>query len=130
MVHWHIEISLTVICCAVLFVPACSKPAGPQVAVKYEVDPQPPHVGTTQVTFTLADQNARIIAGAQVHVEADMTHAGMSPAFADATEISPGRYQAALHLEMAGDWVVLLHAVLPGGQKLERQFDMRDVRPN
>jgi hypothetical protein len=31
---------------------------------------------------------------------------------------------------MAGDWVILLHIVLPDGQKLEQQFDVSGVRPN
>jgi hypothetical protein len=31
---------------------------------------------------------------------------------------------------MAGDWVVLLHIALPGGKKLERQIDVKGVRPN
>jgi hypothetical protein len=54
----------------------------------------------------------------------------MAPVFAEAREIEPGRYQAHLRFEMAGDWVILLHVTLLGGQKLERQFDVRDVRPN
>lgn len=59
-----------------------------------------------------------------------MTHAGMSPAFGDAKETEPGRYQAQLKLQMAGDWIILLHIILPDGKKLEREFDVRDVRPN
>jgi hypothetical protein len=30
---------------------------------------------------------------------------------------------------MAGDWVILLHGTLPDGEKLERQFDVREVGP-
>ena len=45
-----------------------------------------------------------------------MSHAGMSPSFAVANEIDPGRYQAHLEFPMAGDWVILLHVTLPGGQ--------------
>jgi hypothetical protein len=82
------------------------------------------------VTFRLIDAAGRPIAGAQVAVEADMAHAGMSPVFDNAREIEPGRYQAHLRFEMAGDWVILLHVTLPGGQKLERQFDVRGVQPN
>ncbi len=47
-----------------------------------------------------------------------MSHAGMAPVFGEATEIEPGRYQAHLTFEMAGDWVILLHVILPGGEKL------------
>ena len=59
-----------------------------------------------------------------------MSHAGMSPVFADAKEVDAGRYQAHLEFAMAGDWVILLHVTLPGGKKLERQIDVRGVRPN
>jgi len=59
-----------------------------------------------------------------------MSHAGMSPIFGEAKEVEPGRYQAHLTFEMAGDWVILLHVILPGGQKLERPIDVRGVRPN
>jgi YtkA-like len=61
-------------------------------------------------------------------VEADMTHPGMSPVFAKAKEMQPGRYEAEIQFGMAGDWVILLHGTLAGGEKLERQFDVRGVR--
>jgi len=59
-----------------------------------------------------------------------MSHPGMSPRFAEAKETEPGRYQANLEFQMAGDWVILLHVALPGGTKLERQIEVRGVRPN
>jgi len=59
-----------------------------------------------------------------------MSHPGMAPVFGEAREIEPGRYQAHLTFPMAGDWVILLHIVLPDGQKLERQIDLKGVRPN
>ena len=59
-----------------------------------------------------------------------MSHAGMSPRFAEAKETDPGRYQAHLEFQMAGDWVILLHVTLPDGKKVERQFNVRSVRPN
>jgi hypothetical protein len=62
--------------------------------------------------------------------EADMTHAGMSPVFGAVEETQPGRYESTLQLSMAGEWVILLHGTLPTGEKLERQFELRDVRPN
>ena len=76
------------------------------------------------ITFRLADPAAGAITGARVTTEADMSHPGMAPVFAEAKEIEPGRYQAHLSFGMAGDWVILLHIALPGGQKLERQFDV------
>jgi hypothetical protein len=58
-----------------------------------------------------------------------MSHAGMSPLFAEAKETEPGRYVARLEFSMAGDWVILLHITLSDAKKLERQFDVREVRP-
>jgi hypothetical protein len=82
------------------------------------------------VSFKLADAAARPVTGARIAIEADMSHAGMVPQFAEAKEAEPGRYQAHLRFEMAGDWVILLHVTLSGGKKLERQIDVKGVRPN
>jgi hypothetical protein len=87
-------------------------------------------VGQTTATFAIADAGGKPVVGAHITAEADMSHPGMSPVFADAKESLPGRYQSTLALGMAGDWVVLLHGSLPGGEKLERQFDLKGVRPD
>jgi hypothetical protein len=59
-----------------------------------------------------------------------MSHAGMSPGVAEATQAEAGRYKAPLEFQMTGAWVILLHVTLPDGKKLERQIDVRRVRPN
>ena len=87
-------------------------------------------MGVNTVTLRVADAAARPVMGARIGMEADMSHPGMSPVFGEAKEIEPGQYRGQLEFGMAGDWVILLHVVLPGGQKLERQIDVRDVRPN
>ena len=61
-------------------------------------------------------------------VESDMSHPGMSPVFAESNEVSSGRYRANIDFAMAGDWVLLLHIKLPGGETVERQIDVKDVR--
>ncbi|HEY1677844.1 MAG TPA: FixH family protein [Candidatus Sulfotelmatobacter sp.] len=111
---------------------ACQKkaPNRTNFAVFFEVTPQPPRVGPVTATVVIDDPQGKPIAGAHVTAEADMSHAGMSPVFADAKEIEPGRYQSTLKLSMGGDWVILFHGSLPGGETLERQFDLRGVRPN
>ena len=100
------------------------------MAVMFEVTPQPARVGTITTTFILASSEGKPVAGAHLTAEADMTHAGMRPAFGAVHETQPGRYESTLRLGMAGDWVVLLHGTLPTGEKVERQFELRDVRPN
>jgi hypothetical protein len=117
---------------AALFVSGCSRApeSSPVIAIEHAISPQPVRVGPVTVSLQLADTAAKPIAGARITVEADMTHAGMSPVFGEAKEVAPGQYQSQVRLGMAGDWVILLHATLPDGKKLERQFDLRDVRPN
>jgi YtkA-like len=126
---------------ATLFLASCSKPVQPPdliaseqiasepVAIEHEISPEPARVGPANITLRLADAAAKPITGARIALEADMSHAGMSPLFAEARETEPGRYQARLTFQMAGDWVILLHITLPSGKKLERQIDVRGVRP-
>jgi hypothetical protein len=91
--------------------------------------PQPTRVGAVTVDFTLTDTTAMPVVGAHLTSEADMTHAGMSPVFGAVEEKQPGHYESTLNLGMAGDWVILLHGTLPTGDKLERQFELRNVQP-
>jgi len=119
-------------CAGSFFVSGCSRPINPPPAVTLEhaISPEPPRVGPATVILKLADSAAKPLAGARITLEGDMSHAGMAPVFDEAKEIEPGRYQGHLRFEMAGDWVILLHVRLPGGQMLERQFDVGGVRPN
>lgn len=117
-------------CAATLFLAACSRPADSSrtVTIECEISPEPARIGPATVTFRLADPAARPVTGAHIVLEADMSHAGMAPVDGEAKEITPGRYQAHLTFEMAGDWVILLHFILPDGQRLEGQIDVRVVR--
>ena len=58
-----------------------------------------------------------------------MTHAGMVPVFADATEIEPGRYQATMKLSMAGDWKITVHVTWSTNHKADYDFDVKGVEP-
>ena len=116
----------------VVFGIGCHKPpnASSGVMVEFQIKPKPVRVGPVVVCLTLTDAGNHPVTGTQIALEADMSHAGMSPVFAQANEVQPARYESHLSLGMAGDWVILLHGTLPNGEKLERQFDVRDVRPN
>lgn len=91
--------------CATVFITACSGPTDSSrtVTIEQEISPVPTRVGPVVITVRLADPAARAIEGAHIAVEADMSHSGMSPVFSEAKEIEPGRYQARLRFEMAGD---------------------------
>jgi hypothetical protein len=123
---------LALACTATWFVAGCSRPADstPEVTIEHEISPAPPRIGPVAITLRLGDPAAKGITGAHIALEADMSHAGMSPVFGDAKEIEPGRYQAHLVFGMAGDWIILLHVILPGGQQLEHQIEVRGVQPN
>lgn len=116
--------------CATLCAQGCARPPAPRasVVVEHEVAPRPPRVGTATITLSVADDAGRAVSGADVRLEGNMSHAGMSPVFGEARESEPGRYRAALDFTMAGDWVVLVHLTLPDGSRVERQFDVKDVR--
>jgi hypothetical protein len=62
-------------------------------------------------------------------LEGNMSHAGMAPVFAEAMEMDAGRYRATMELSMTGDWLVLVHATLADGRKLELQFEIKGVAP-
>jgi hypothetical protein len=102
----------------------------PDFNVQHDVSPSPPEVGRpATVSLKVIDfLTSKPVSGARVRLEGNMTHAGMTPVFAEAKELEPGRYRATLEFTMAGDWVVLVHAALPDGRKFERQFDVKGVR--
>jgi len=118
-------------CAAILLTVGCSKKGEPStsVVIEHEISPEPARVGPAAVTLRLTDAS-KPVTGARITIEADMTHPGMAPGFAEAQEQDPGLYRGRLEFSMAGDWVLLLHITLPGGEKLERQIDVRNVRPN
>jgi len=119
-----------VACACALFGVACrlTEPT-PDFLVRLDVSPSPPRVGPATVSLKLIDFLAsKPVSGARVTLEGNMTHAGMTPVFAEAKEFEPGGYRATLDFTMAGDWVVLVHAALPDGRKLERTLDVKGVR--
>jgi hypothetical protein len=89
-------------------------------------------VGPATLTMTLRDASGTPVQGAIVRVEGHMTHPGMAPIQATATAAADragGVYHANLVFTMAGDWVLLVSAVLPDGRRVERRLDIGTVRP-
>lgn len=123
--------SLVVVCVWLALVQGCRQRNDPSVNINltHEVFPQPPYVGFVTIMLRLTDASGKAVTGAHLKLEANMSHPGMTPVFADANEIEPGRYHSTIKLSMAGDWVILVTSTLPDGRKVERQFEIKGVEP-
>ena len=105
---------------------ACHKTAPPpNINVQYEVLPQPPRLGITTINLRLTQKDGQPVKGARVELEGNMSHAGMSPVTSDAKEIEAGKYSGTVQLEMAGDWIVVVHITLADGQEVQRQIEIK-----
>lgn len=104
--------------------------AGNEGSVIFRFDPPVPEVGTAQLEVRLVDAAGDPLPGAQVELEANMTHAGMVPTFATLAESAtqPGVYTGDVEFTMGGDWFLLLEAELADGRSLERTLDVPGVR--
>jgi hypothetical protein len=97
------------------------------LTLAYEISPLPARVGPTTITLKLTDGSGKVVTGARVTLEGNMSHPGMAPVFAEARETEPGRYESVIELSMAGDWYVLAHVSLADGHKLDQQFEIKGV---
>ena len=85
------------------------------VRVETEEDPK---LGDSPVIVYILGPDNDGVSGATVEVTGDMTHAGMVPVVATATESAPGLYRADdFEFTMAGDWVLTAEVTLPDGTK-------------
>ncbi|GJM21274.1 MAG: hypothetical protein DHS20C15_11890 [Planctomycetota bacterium] len=93
-------------------------------------DPPVPEVGTARLEVRLVDAAGEPLAGGELSLEANMTHAGMQPTFATLTESfdQAGVYTGDVEFTMGGDWFLLLNAAFPDGRELERTLDVPGVR--
>ena len=96
--------------------PAEQQVEGAGLVVSVEVEGTP-RLGTTPLTVVL-ERDGEAVAGAEVRVTGDMTHAGMVPVLRDTVEVEPGVYRAAdFEFTMAGDWIITADVTLPGGDR-------------
>ncbi len=127
----HLVLSVTLL--ALLFLAsACGRmqAARPEASaagytLSLAAQPDPPMMGQSQLLVTLSDPTGKPVDGAQVHVEGNMTHAGMVPVVADAKGSQHGRYPVPFNWTMDGDWIVTVKATLPDAQTVTRDFPIR-----
>jgi hypothetical protein len=108
--------------------PGCRRQSNLDLAPGYEIElivvPSPPAVGHSHLELKLTDPEGQPVQGSTISVRGDMTHPGMTPVLAEATELGGGRYTAAFEWTMAGDWIVTIEVELPDGVIFERTFDL------
>jgi len=100
------------------------------VDVTWMLAPARPVVGPATLTITLRRPSDGPVTGAAVTLEGHMSHPGMAPVLADATERAPGVYEAPFAFTMQGDWVLLVSALLKDKTRVERRIDVANVRPS
>jgi hypothetical protein len=108
----------------------CSKPnqESSEINFQYEIQPNPPHVGSNTFVVKLAEKNDSPLSGARVSLEGDMSHAGMSPALSALNEVGAGTYRGELTLGMRGDWILEFHIVLADSRKVEHEVQFKNVK--
>lgn len=126
--HWVLCTALLI--CAGLLVAGCDRveTAAIDAAVDLQIKPDPPRVGEATVALTLTGPTGKPLEGAELTVEGNMNHAGMTPVFADLTETEPGHYEGTLEFTMAGDWFLLVTGTLPDGRRVHEKIDVPGVR--
>lgn len=98
---------------------ACDPPsdgdADPRRPIAVALLERPARVGPAVVEVR-PQLDGAAVAGATVRVVGDMTHAGMVPVVADATDVGGGVYRTSDFLfDMAGDWVLSVDVTYPDG---------------
>jgi hypothetical protein len=106
----------------------CRRSSNLDPAPGYEVElivlPYPAVVGHAHLELKLSDPEGQDVQGAIITARGDMTHAGMTPVLAEATELGGGRYTVPFEWTMAGDWIVTIQVELTDGIIFERTFDL------
>jgi len=125
--NWFLLMSILLLALALAGCQRGSSTDIPEIGLELTVSPDPPGIGQATIMLVMAGEDGQPITGAQVELEGNMSHAGMTPVFSQAREVDEGRYEAPLEFTMGGDWFILVKATLPDGRKMERQVDVPGV---
>lgn len=95
---------------------------GEAVDVTWRSEPALLRVGAANVIVEVADTLGAPVSGADVTIEANMTHPGMQPVFAPALEIQPGVYRGSLEFSMQGEWFMEITGMQRDGSIFVREI--------
>lgn len=101
----------------------------PAIGLEWSLSPDPRVVGPATLAVSLTDTAGAPLTGAEIGLEANMSHAGMKPVFAASTERDSGRYLLPFEFTMAGDWYARLEIRRPDGSTTTRLLELPGVRP-
>lgn len=76
-----------------------------------------------RLEFTVAEAGGRLLPGASLRLEANMTHPGMAPIVEPVVDEGGGRYTVALRFTMAGEWVLSVKGALSDRRRLDKRLD-------
>jgi hypothetical protein len=98
------------------------------VRVEARLVPPQPTVGPAILTVSLSGGTASTLQDATVDVVGHMTHPGMTPIVGTVTRRGPDTFDAALDLNMPGDWQLVATVRFPDRRRLETRVPVR-VQP-
>ena len=130
---WHDRHGLTragacVVC--LVWLAACAGSDGPAPRLTIEWAPAPVTGRESVADLHLTDGESNPVLGAQLRLDAFMSHPGMAPVTVPVVEEQgSGRYRARMTFTMAGDWVVRIQGTRSDGRTIDLQQDVRSVRP-
>ena len=123
------ESSTLLVATVCLCAAACTRPARARdLTFDWTLTPAPISVGNAQLQLRVLDGTGQPVRGAHLQVAAQMSHPGMAPVVAIATERGDGRYDAELQFSMAGDWMLIIEGSLSNGAPVHHRLDVPSVR--
>lgn len=123
----HLSLLVLLSTCCLLAACHRSAPAA-DVTFEWTLDPAPARVGSAILELRLTDAGGHPVSGAQLRIEAQMSHPGMAPLVTTASEREKGRYVATVSFAMSGDWILLIGGSLPNGEPIHHRIDVPNVR--
>jgi YtkA-like len=127
--RFHRDLPLLLVLSACSLTGACHRPAQARnLTFEWSLSPARAVVGPAVLELRVLDAARRPVHGARLRVEAQMSHPGMAPVVAGATEGADGTYSANLQFTMAGDWILLVAGSLSNGETVQYRIDVPGVR--
>jgi hypothetical protein len=98
-------------------------------SIAWAVQPAQPDIHSdTVIRLHVTDDDGLPVNGATVRIEAHMSHPGMTPVLATATEQPDGTYEAALRFSMAGPWSLVATGTERNGRHIAAHTHRVDVQ--